>query len=141
VGPEKRLTALSVNAAPDEGRRPASGARPPGRILRTWIGCSEVSLGLCASPGVFPVRCPGSFLCIARGPRRSSPELALVRPESALPPERVLVRPESALPLERALVRSESALVRSESALVRLESALPPERALVRPESAWCDCT
>jgi hypothetical protein len=38
VDPGKRLTALSVNAAPDEERRPASGARPPGRVLRREPG-------------------------------------------------------------------------------------------------------
>jgi hypothetical protein len=33
MGPEKRLTTLSVNAMPYEERQPISGARPPGRVV------------------------------------------------------------------------------------------------------------
>jgi hypothetical protein len=38
VGPKERRTALSVNAAPYEERRPASGARPLDRVLRGGPG-------------------------------------------------------------------------------------------------------
>jgi hypothetical protein len=40
MGLWERCTALSVNAAPDEGRRPASGAHPPDRVLRRGPGMS-----------------------------------------------------------------------------------------------------
>jgi hypothetical protein len=40
VGPRERHTALSVNAAPYEGHRPASGARRPDRVLRRGPGLS-----------------------------------------------------------------------------------------------------
>jgi hypothetical protein len=80
-GPKKRLTALSVNVAPDEGRQLASGARPPSRVLRCGPRLSP--------PGVLPegprdaprslpgsVRRLGSFMCVARGHRHSSPCLS-----------------------------------------------------------------
>jgi hypothetical protein len=41
VGSRKRLIALSVNAVHDEGHRPASGARPPGRVLRRGLELSS----------------------------------------------------------------------------------------------------
>jgi hypothetical protein len=78
VSPGKRLTGLSLNAAPDEGRQPASGARQSVTVLRRGLGLS--------SPGVLLERprdalrsllgsmhLLGSFLCVAWGRRRSSP--------------------------------------------------------------------
>jgi hypothetical protein len=81
VGPGKRLTALSVNAVPDEGRRPTSGARPPGRVLRREPGLSSPGV-LLEGPRDAPRSLPGSmhhprsFLCVARGHKRSSPCLS-----------------------------------------------------------------
>jgi hypothetical protein len=81
VGPGKRLTALSVNAVPDEGRRPTSGARPPGRVLRREPGLSSPGV-LLEGPRDAPRSLPGSmhhprsFMCVARGHRRSSPCLS-----------------------------------------------------------------
>jgi hypothetical protein len=81
VGPGKSLTSLSVNAAPDEGHRPVSGARPPGKVLRRGPGLSspEVLLeGPQDAPRSLPgsVHHPGSLLCVARGRKRSSPCLS-----------------------------------------------------------------
>jgi hypothetical protein len=68
VGPGKRLTALSVNAAPHEGRQPASGAHPLGKVLHRRPGLSSPGVLLegpldaprsLPSTRVFPVCFPG----------------------------------------------------------------------------------
>jgi hypothetical protein len=81
LGSEKRLTALSVKAAPNAGRRPASGARPPGRVLHCGLGLSSPWVllkgprdALRSLPG--SMHCPRSFLCVARDHRRSFPCLS-----------------------------------------------------------------
>jgi hypothetical protein len=81
VGPGERRTALSVNAAPYKGRRPASGGCPPDGVLRRGPrlsgpeihleGLRDASRALLGS-----VHCLGSFPCGARGHRRSSPCLS-----------------------------------------------------------------
>jgi hypothetical protein len=81
VDPRKRFTALSVNTAPDEGRRPASGTRPPGRVLRRGPGPSSPGV-LLEGPRDAPRSLPGSvhrlgsFLRVAQGCRCSSPCLS-----------------------------------------------------------------
>jgi hypothetical protein len=75
--PRKRLTTLSVNAAPDEGRRPASGALPPGRVLHRGPGLSSPGAlleGPWDAPRSFPSSMyrQGCFLCVSQGRRRSS---------------------------------------------------------------------
>jgi hypothetical protein len=81
VGSGKRLTALSVNAASDEGA-PACKWRPPARqgsaswartvVTRVLLeGSRDVPRSLLGS-----MHHPRSFLFIARGRRRSSPCLS-----------------------------------------------------------------
>jgi hypothetical protein len=96
VGPVKRLTALSVNAAPDKGRRLASDARLPGRVLRRARGLSSLGVLLDrprdasrSLPG--SVHRPVSFLYVAQGRRRSSPCLFdVTKSVSGGPPHRPL---------------------------------------------------
>jgi hypothetical protein len=81
VGFGKRLIVLNVNAALDEGRRPASGARPLGRVMRYGPGLSspEVLLeGPRDAPRSLPgsVHRSGSFVWVVRDHRRSSPHLS-----------------------------------------------------------------
>jgi hypothetical protein len=81
MGSGKRLTVLSVNAMPDKGRRPASGARSPGRFLRHGPGLSSPGVlleGPRDASGSLPgsVHHPESFLCVSWDRRRSSPCLS-----------------------------------------------------------------
>jgi hypothetical protein len=88
----ERRTALSVNAAPYEGRRrPASGVRPPDRVLRRGPGPSLLwTLGLRSLPGcthrpglqVAPTRQTGPCV-VGQVCRPSRPEILLERPRDA----------------------------------------------------------
>jgi hypothetical protein len=69
MGPGKRLTDLSVNVAPYDGRQPASGACPPDKVLRHEPGLSSLGVLLMGpqdAPGfrLGSVHRSGSFLCI-----------------------------------------------------------------------------
>jgi hypothetical protein len=124
VDPGKRLTALGVNMAPNEGCRPASDACPPGRVLRRGLGLSSPRV-LLEGPRDAPrslsgsVHRPRSFLCVARGRKRSSLCLSDVMGGAnggATPPpiaRRRNVTREGRLPLSRSPHRLRARLLRN----------------------------
>jgi hypothetical protein len=142
LGSGKRLNALSMNVAPDEGRRPASGACPLGRVLRRGPGLSSPGVlleGLRDAPGSlsgFEHRL-GSFLCVARDRRHSSPCLSDLMghasggghpttyrqttrrdPSREAPSVPVAVSSESSLPRNHVVLRGRRAAHRPRSAAV-----------------------